>query len=120
MGEESDDEIDIELLHDIYQVFEAEAAMFIGSTELVAKLAALDSRPWGDWKKGKPITTRAVADLLKPFGVVPKPNAAGTVRGYDRERFEEVWSRYPPPNPSDALRCRRVENAKNANKYWAS
>ena len=101
MGEVSDEDINIELLHDIYTVFEAAAATFISSTELVGKLAALDSRPWGDWKKGKAITTRAVAVRLKAFGIVPRPNTRGTARGYDRDRFEDAWARYPPVKPSD-------------------
>ena len=106
MGEVSDEDINIELLHDIYTVFAAEAATFISSTELVSKLAALDSRPWGDWRKGKAITTRAVAVRLKAFGIVPRPNMQGTTRGYDRDRFEDVWARYPPV---------KVSNRQNAN-----
>ena len=100
MGEGADEDINVELLHDIRTVFDDISATFIGSTELVGKLADLDSRPWGDWKKGKAITTRAVADRLKAFGIVPKPNAQGTARGYDRDRFEDAWTRYPPSKPS--------------------
>ncbi len=110
MGEVSDEDINIELLHDIYRVFEDEGTTFIGSTELVGKLAALDSQPWGDWKKGKAITTRAVADRLRLFDIVPRPNAQGTARGYDRERFEDAWTRYPPFKPS---------TRQNINENWA-
>ena len=101
MGEVSDDDINVELLHDIRTVFDDTSATFIGSTELVAKLADLDSRPWGDWKKGKAITTRAVADRLRTFGIVPKPNAQATARGYHRDRFEDAWTRYSPCPPPD-------------------
>ena len=69
MGEVSDPDINIELLRDIRAVFDQENATFIRSTELATKLAALDSRPWGDWKKGKAITTRGVADRLLLFGI---------------------------------------------------
>ncbi|MCH7749429.1 MAG: DUF3631 domain-containing protein, partial [Acidobacteria bacterium] len=101
MGEVSDDNINIELLHDIRRVFDEQSAVFIGSTELVGYLAKLDSRPWADWKKGRPITTRAVADRLKLFGIVPKPNTQGTARGYDRSSFDDAWTRYPPLKPSN-------------------
>ena len=57
MGEVSDEYINIELLHDIRRVFDEENDTFIGSKELVGYLAKLDSRPWNDWKNGKPITT---------------------------------------------------------------
>ena len=100
MGNVSDDDIKVELLHDIRTVFDDLDATFIGSTELVGKLAELDSRPWGDWNKGRPITTRAVADRLKAFGIVPRPNPQGTTRGYYRDRFQDAWSRYPRFKPS--------------------
>ena len=100
MGEVSADDINVELLHDIRTVFDDSNATFIGSTELVSRLAELDSRPWGDWKKGKAITTRAVADRLKAFGIVPRANAQATARGYHRARFEASWTRYPPIKPS--------------------
>ena len=96
-----DEDINIELLHDIQTVFVHESATFLASRALVAKLAELDSRPWGDWKKGKPISTRAVADCLKGFGITPRPNEQGTARGYHRERFEDAWTRYPHSKPSN-------------------
>ena len=113
MGKVSDEDINIELLRDIYRVFEDEGTTFIGSTELVGKLAELDSRPWGDWKKGKAITTRAVADRLKAFGIVPRQNEGGTARGYHRQRFEDAWSRYPAAEASEChnLNKNRSESA---------
>ncbi len=88
-----DDDLSLELLHDVRQVFEDLSATFLASKVLVKTLAELDSRPWGDWRHGKPITTRAVADRLRPFGVVPVSN--GSARGYHKDRFEDAWRRYP-------------------------
>ncbi len=101
MGSVSDQDINVELLHDIFAIFAATAGTFIKSSDLAAKLAELDDRPWGDWKHGKPITARAVADWLKGFGIAPRPNGPGTSRGYDRDRFEDAWTRYPTIKPSD-------------------
>ncbi len=98
-GAVEDSDINVELLHDIYEVFDSEPAAFIASKQLVAALAALDSRPWGDWKDGKPISQRAVADRLKKFDIIPKSN--GSARGYHRDRFEDAWSRFPPSKPSN-------------------
>src|SRR5262249_27694359 len=73
MGETpADQDINIALLHDIYLVFKEEDTpttqiTFLASKDLVSKLTAMDSRPWGDWRQGKPISTRAVADRLKGF-----------------------------------------------------
>jgi putative DNA primase/helicase len=100
-GSAVEQDVNIELLHDIFEVFEDAGVSFIASSDLATKLGALDSRPWGDWKNGKPMTTRALADLLKAFGIVPKANTAGTARGYDRDRFEDAWARYPAPKPSN-------------------
>jgi hypothetical protein len=47
------------------------------------------------------MTTRALADRLKAFGIVPKPNDRATARGYHRDRFADAWTRYPPIKPSN-------------------
>ena len=99
VGEVTDEEINIDLLHDIHMVFDDASATFMGSTEMVEKLAKLESRPWGDWRQGKPISTRAVADRLKTFDVFPGSN--GTARGYHRDWFGDAWSRYPVSKPSN-------------------
>ena len=93
-------DVNVDLLHDIHHVFEDEQATFLASKILVEKLAAMEDRPWADWRQGKPITPRAVADRLKTFGIVPVANTTGTARGYYRDRFEDAWSRYPPTKPS--------------------
>ena len=94
------EDINLELLIDTKECFgEVE---FLTSNELADKLAALDSRPWGDWR-GKPITTRAVATRLQPFHIYPvrARNASNEqVRGYFRSRFLDAWNRYTPDKVS--------------------
>ena len=111
-GSVEDSDVNIELLHDIYAVFEEIGAAFILSTDLATSLAALDSRPWGEWKNGKPMTPRALADRLKTFGILPRPNEKGTARGYARDRFQDVWSRYPVSKGSN----RQVANEIGADR----
>lgn len=101
MGSTTDQDINIELLHDIFSIFDTQNLTFIASKVLIEKLVELEDRPWGDWKHGKPMTSRAVADRLKAFGIVPKPNVTGTARGYHRDRFEDAWARYPSSKPSN-------------------
>ena len=48
--------------------------------QLLAARIALDSRPWADWKAGKPMTTKALAAQLKPFDIFPMSD--GARRGY--------------------------------------
>ena len=88
----------MQLLHDVRRIFDREGVTFIPSSKLAEHLAEMDSRPWGDWRHGKPITTRAIADRLRPFGVVPVSN--GVARGYHRDRFADAWVRYPLPKAS--------------------
>jgi hypothetical protein len=96
MGTPSEQDLNVELLHDIFEVFEDSRASFMVSEELAKKLAELDSRPWADWKNGRPLSTRALADRLRPFGIAPTRNPTATKRGYYRDRFEDAWTRYPP------------------------
>jgi len=100
-GAVEDQDINVELLHDINTVFTDIGTTFITSKQLVEKLVEMEDRPWADWRQGKPISTRAVADRLKTFHVFPKPNAAGSARGYDKDRFLDAWSRYPAIKPSN-------------------
>lgn len=100
-GSVEDQDISIELLHDIYTVFDAGALTFITSKQLVEQLVEMDDRPWVEWRLGKPITPRAIADRLKTFGIIPKPNATGSARGYYRDRFEDAWTRYSALKPSN-------------------
>ena len=93
---ESED-VHIDLLHDIYTIFNKDAhadAPFIGTGALVEQLVAMEDKPWADWKRGKPITARAVAARLRLFDIFPRSN--GKERGYDRDRFSDAWERYNP------------------------
>ena len=97
-----DDQIGIELLADLQQVFlEAEEHVTALSTErLLRELAAIEGRPWAAYgKRQRPITAHALSRLLRPFGIVP----GGDIRfgdavrkGYRRGAFEEAWVRYLP------------------------
>src|SRR5262249_30338264 len=51
---------------------------------------------WGDWK-GKELTPKQLARLLKPFGITTNTTirvGTKTAKGYHRHQFEEVWQRY--------------------------
>jgi hypothetical protein len=85
----------VELLQDIRHVWPDHEA-FLATGELLKKLQALEDRPWGAFgKTGKPITGQAVAAMLKGFKIFPGHNEAGSVRGYQRNSFEDWWRRYP-------------------------
>ena len=61
------------LLVDLYATFEAAGwPEAIPSVTIVERLIAMESRPWPEWKRGKPITVRQLASLLRPFDVLQK------------------------------------------------
>jgi hypothetical protein len=98
-GREIEDESSgVRLLADIQTVF-ADTDR-IASGDLLDALHGLDEAPWGDWY-GKPLSARALAKMLRPYGVQPRTVRfdEGTSRGFLREQFEAPWSRYIPGFP---------------------
>lgn len=94
-AEQSDDEpqsAGVLLLRDVAEIFEKRASLRIGSTELCDALCELEESPWGDWRRGSPITTRGIAKLLKPFGITPLRDM--TQRYYGRADFVDAFKRY--------------------------
>ena len=91
--------IKVQLLHDIRALFSKDGRDRIGSQILCDELAQLEERPWGDWKKGKPITQAQLARLLRPFGVASRdlkrpPNVV--FKGYVIEDLNRCFERYLP------------------------
>lgn len=102
----------VELLRDLYgllnpdpaqdglPVLRPDAAGMITTEEIVAGLLALGSdRPWSTWRAEKPITPRALSDLLRPLGC----HGSGyrkigdkLARGYRKDVFDDAFSRYLP------------------------
>ncbi len=57
-----------------------------------------EDRPWVEYRHGKPITPRQIAELLEPFKIYPKNIAIGTTtpKGYMLKQFTEVFASYTP------------------------
>lgn len=86
------------LLADLRELFEGEEA--IPSAALVEALAAMEDRPWPEWRHGKPITTRQLAAMLRGFDVRPRDvwTAEGARKGYRARDLADAWGRYLPPS----------------------
>ena len=86
------------LLADIREIFDEMGDTHVPSAELVGRLSEMEERPWPEWRQGKPMTANQLAKALRDYGVGPRSMRWGTavVRGYKREQFEEVWTRYLP------------------------
>jgi Protein of unknown function (DUF3631) len=89
----------VQLLADIRAIFSERKVDRLPSADLVAALAAIEERPWAEWKAGKPLTANGLARLLGPFGVSPETIRIGdrTMKGYLLVRFEDdAFKRYLP------------------------
>jgi hypothetical protein len=68
------------------------------TTTIIERLAKLDEAPWGDYY-GQRVTDRAIAKLLRPYGVRSRTVRLGaeTRKGYHREDLADAWQRYSTP-----------------------
>jgi len=103
LDEEDDGSVRTLLLRDLRELFEERGAHKLPSREIVDALAEREDRPWPEWRRGKPLTQRSLASLLRPFRISPDPLwiDGRTLRGYTREALEPVWRRYVPTDPPD-------------------
>jgi putative DNA primase/helicase len=95
-GGRREDLAPIQALEDIAAMFVTKGEKVIKSEEVVAALIKMEHRPWPEWKKEKPITTRQLAALLEPFEIAPKQHwvEGENRRGYHVDQFEDARQRY--------------------------
>ena len=87
------------LLADIRDLFADFTIGFMASRELTNRLTRLDDAPWHDLE----LTTRALSDRLRPYGIRPRRNETGTTRGYRLQDFADAFGRYLPHPPSETV-----------------
>lgn len=88
------------LLADIRSAFAECGSGKMGSAALVEALVAMEERPWGECRHGKPINQNWLSRRLVEFKIHsknlrPTPGAK-PVKGYEREAFADAFSRYLP------------------------
>lgn len=90
----------VTLIGDIMAIFNVRQVDELATSDLIAALVNLEERPWSEWRRGRQITPRGVAGLLKPFRIVSKVIrfADGTQHGYARKALEDVYTRYFDPS----------------------
>ena len=92
-GARDDDDKGVMLLRDIRRVFEEARTEWMGAEALTEKLVTLPETPWAEWRRGeKPISSRGVAFLLKPFEI--ESDDSQRPRRYLRRDFEQAWDSY--------------------------
>jgi putative DNA primase/helicase len=94
-----DDDADgrgIRLLADIRTVLADHHGDVIASAALCEGLLAIESSPWGEINRGRPLTPATLARMLRPFKVLASVIRMGdrTPRGYAVAAFAEAFKRY--------------------------
>jgi hypothetical protein len=94
----TEDSIRLMLLSDIRAIFNERQVGRLPSAVLVAALTRMESRPWGEFRNGAPISQNGLARMLSAYKICP-----GTIRideatpkGYYLSQFEDVFERYLP------------------------
>ena len=99
-GDQEEETVGVQLLVDLHDLFKVHGTDRLASADIVEDLGKMEDRPWPEWGRShKPITTRQVARLLKPFGIAPKSirvDTDHTPKGYELDQFTDVFSRYLP------------------------
>jgi len=105
----SDTSTGVQLLADIRQLFDARGFDRIVSAELVSELAKIETSPWSEWSNRKPLSPTGLASLLKPFEIGPHNirTENGVLRGYERDDFEDSWTRYLRSFQASSLRSQK-------------
>ena len=96
-----EDSIGVQLLSDIREVLGEQDRIL--TRDLLNGLTALEESPWGEWRRGEPITSRGLATLLRRYkGIRSTTLRAGEDlgKGYMAEAFQDAFSRYLPGPPT--------------------
>jgi putative DNA primase/helicase len=83
------------LLADLKAIFDGAGGRdWLPTKTIIEELVAMEERPWSEHSRGKPINPSALRSLLEVFKVFSSSN--GKARGYRRDAFADVWTRYLP------------------------
>ena len=88
----------VALLSDIREIFAVAGVDRIASGNLARQLGEMESRPWPEWSRGKPITQVQLSRLLAPFRIRPDSIRIGddTPKGYLAAWCQDAFARYLP------------------------
>jgi Protein of unknown function (DUF3631) len=131
--------IGVQLLSDIKTMFAASGAECLTSYQIVANLTADPEKPWVEYRRGRPLTQKQLANLLNGYGVYSgtvHPSEIPSAKGYQLAQFIDLFDRYlggapgflkkePSNRPNDCgtgiseenrtVRTDAADGSKNAN-----
>lgn len=99
-GDKASDEpadIGVRLLSDVSVIFAQGSRERIPTAVLLNELNKIGGAPWQDYCLGKPLHSRALGKLLRPFGISPQNiRVPAVVKGYTLDSFHDAFDRYLP------------------------
>ena len=96
-AEEEPESVRVELLRDIQTIFNTKKVDRIFSHELVTALNEDNEANWVTWNKGRGITARNLAKILKEFNITSNTIRIGVTeraKGYTKDQFSDAFARY--------------------------
>jgi len=101
---DGDASIRVQLLGDLRAALANAPEGRLFTADLLDLLVADESRPWGEWRRGKPLSAHGLGRLLNPFGIRSRKIRIGdeTRQGYRAEDLAEAFERYLPAVPPPA------------------
>ena len=119
-----DDELSLQLLADIRELYEGEMLKDpISMRELSVELGSMEGRPWNDLGRGRPLNPHGLGKMLRTFDIVPRPHRVGVAhfKGYRTEQFEDAFRRYlPTDSVAPVTELKSLENIGNDNgSQWS-
>jgi Protein of unknown function (DUF3631) len=115
--QEEDTSAGVRLLADLRQVFQAAETEALYTSTILEALHRLEDAPWADWY-GRPLSTRELAKLLRPYQVrsksVREHGTGGSLKGYARADLHDAWQRYVLPTPQATHATQKEEPAAQA------
>jgi Protein of unknown function (DUF3631) len=111
--------IGVQLLSNIKSLFEAHNIDCMTSYQMVGYLTADPEKPWVEYRHGRPLSQKQLANLLNGYGiysVTVHPVGLSHAKGYQLTQFTEAFGRYliplsePPPEKPTSEPCNRAND----------
>lgn len=90
----------IQLVHDMNRIFKSEEKDTLRSQDICDFLVVMKNRPWGDWRRGRPLIPTSLAYQLKGVGIKPKSvrMSQRTYQCYEKKSLKKTIDENPAPD----------------------
>lgn len=116
-SDEAEESAGVMLLRDLMEMIERQGnPSALSSDDIVCTLASDDSKPWIEWRRGKPANARTFAKALRPYGVRSRDikMTDGSVRkGYRVADIRDAFVRYASQSANPLPNCNQKENSNS-------